>query len=195
MTEKPTPTLADYVELALKRREVDSGRRLADIAFADGFRVSHSTLNRIRRGNYHSEVTTHTLKAIAHLAREPYDAVFAAASQKSDGNWAELEKTFFEWSAAVERVTNFTVRYARLRGITVAEASEELNDMAQQFEDFRAGRASWYPPWDPATDEDRARDAAYSSSNDAKSDPLVGLGREFSADKVEHGNDSGEKFG
>lgn len=159
MTDKLT--LADYVELALKRRDVGSGRRLAEIAAADGYEISHSTLNRIRRGNYRSAPTTQILQAIAHLAREPYEAVFVAASHPSDdSNWGELEEAFDEWNAALERVVNLTVRYARLRGISMSQANEELNDMSRQTTDFRAGRGGWYPPWDPDSKEVRIRDAS-----------------------------------
>lgn len=142
-------TLADYVELALKRREVDSGRRLAEIAAVEGHDISHSTLNRIRKGNYPREVTTQILRAIAHLAREPEEAVFAAAARERESSWGEFEAAFFEWDRTRERLDGLTVRYARLRGISVAQADEELHDMARQAISFRHGTGDWYPPWDP----------------------------------------------
>ncbi|MGA5467144.1 hypothetical protein [Mycobacterium sp. NPDC050041] len=154
-----TRSLADFVRIAMKRRNALSGRRLSEIAAADGYDISHSTINRIRRGDYSSEPTTSVLKAIAHLAGEPESAVFAAAAARTR-EWGEYEDAFDEWHAARERLLLLTDRYARLRGITPNAAARELEDMAQQMVEFRMGRAGWYPPWDPEAAIERPRDAA-----------------------------------
>jgi hypothetical protein len=109
-----TRTLSDYLELAAKRRETESGRRLAEIAQAEGHDISHSTVNRIRKGDYLSAPTTAILKAIAFLSKEPETAVFAAAAR--------------------QRLVLLTDRYARLRGITTTAAERELQSRAQQLQ-------------------------------------------------------------
>lgn len=148
--------LRDFVELAAKRRKTTSGRGLAEIARAGGHDISHSTVNRIRSGTYTSEPTTEILKAIAYLAKEPDELVFAAGAETHE--WAAMESAFFAWHDAQARVLNLTDRYARMRGITVTAASAELNDMAKQLLDFHAGRAGWYPPWDPESEAQRKAD-------------------------------------
>lgn len=150
-----TKSLADYVELASQKHNGASGRQLAAIAEKDGFDVSRSTLNRIRKGNYASIPTTATLQAIAHLARVSEAEVFSAAIyDDDDSDWPELEKAFEDWYEARARILAITTRYARLRGVAIAEASRELNQMAAQYEDAMAGRSGWYPPWDSDPDPD-----------------------------------------
>jgi hypothetical protein len=127
-----TRTLSDYLELAAKRRETESGRRLAEIAQAEGHDISHSTVNRIRKGDYLSAPTTAILKAIAFLSKEPETAVFAAAADKQ--NAADIDAAFEAWYGARQRLVLLTDRYARLRGITTTAAERELQSRAQQLQ-------------------------------------------------------------
>lgn len=143
MTEDKT--LADYVELASKRHNGASGRRLAEIAAADDFDVSYNTINRIRKGTYTSEPTTATLRAIAHLAGVAEAEVFKAASAKPP--WAEFEKLFLQWRAAFDRLMDLTAQFARMRGSSVIEANRELNAALAIYEKFSRGLADWEPPW------------------------------------------------
>lgn len=138
-------TLRDFLELAAKRRETNSGRRLAEIAQAEGYDISHSTVNKIRKGDYLSAPTTAVLKAIAFLAKEPEEAVMSAAPRARD--WRELEAVFDDWNATRERLKLLSDRYARLRGLSIASANVELHYMAQQAVDFREGRSAWHPPY------------------------------------------------
>lgn len=80
-----TKSLAQYVELAIKRHHGVSGRRLADIAAAKGYEISYNTINRIRSGTYASMPTNDTLLAIAWLAGVAKDEIFAAASRDVPG--------------------------------------------------------------------------------------------------------------
>ncbi|OMB79223.1 hypothetical protein [Mycolicibacterium conceptionense] len=79
MTEKHT--LPELIELASAKHDGASGRRLADIAAAAGYDVSHTTLNRIRSGTYNGDPTATTIRAIAWLANVPEDKAFDAAGQ------------------------------------------------------------------------------------------------------------------
>lgn len=151
-----TRTLRDFIELAMKRRGTTSGRRLALIAQAEGHDISHSTINRIRKGGYSRTPTTDILKAIAFLAKEPEEAVFAVAAETPE--WGELEDLFLEWDATQQRLRLLTDRYARMRGLTSSAALDELNDMSQQMSRVLTGRGGWYPPWDPESQAQRDAD-------------------------------------
>ncbi|WP_164911922.1 hypothetical protein [Mycobacteroides franklinii] len=78
-----TRSLADLIELASKRNNGASGRRLAEIAASAGFDVSHSTLNRMRSATYNGVPNEGTIKAIAWLAGTSEEDAFAAAGQSS----------------------------------------------------------------------------------------------------------------
>lgn len=73
------PSLTDLVEIAAKRHNGASGRRLAEIAQASKHDVSHATLNRIRTGKYTSRPSDSTLRAIAFLAGVDEESAFVAA--------------------------------------------------------------------------------------------------------------------
>ena len=141
-------TLRDYLELAAERRATNSGRRLAEIAQDAGHEISHSTVNRIRKGDYPSAPTAGILRAIAFLALEPEEDVFAAAPDTS--NWAELESLVAEFLVAHERTRIIVGRYARLRGLVPEAAEAELLSIAPQRNDFFHNHRNWTPPWDPA---------------------------------------------
>lgn len=84
MTDEPT--LADLIEIASKRHNGASGRRLAELAHSAQFDVSHATLNRIRTGKYRSRPSDSTLRAIAHLSGLPEERAFAAADRADSGD-------------------------------------------------------------------------------------------------------------
>lgn len=138
-------SLAGFVELASRRHNGASGRRLAEIAARDGFDISHSTLNRIRRGTYGSVPTEAVLKAIAHLAEVPEDVVVRATDASSG---RRPEAIFDDWQRARAKSLNLELEYAILRDIPVDAAERELSDVLQMIRDAKMGRP-WTPPWNP----------------------------------------------
>lgn len=75
---KTSKSLRDLIEIAVKRHDGASGRRLADIAQQAGHDISHATLNRLRQGAYASQPTDASIRAIAYLAEVPETVAFAA---------------------------------------------------------------------------------------------------------------------
>lgn len=75
---KTSKSLRDLIEIAVKRHNGASGRRLADIAQQAGHDISHATLNRLRQGAYASQPTDASIRAIAYLAEVPETVAFAA---------------------------------------------------------------------------------------------------------------------
>ncbi|MCK0174767.1 hypothetical protein [Mycolicibacterium sp. F2034L] len=149
-----TLSLAQYVELASQRHNGASGRRLAEVAANHGYDVSHSTLNRIRRGTYTSRPTLATLDAIAFLAAvEPAD-VYAAEGVAHTTHWREYEATFFQYYEQQERLNTTISRYATLRGLGWNEAADELLQVVRHYHDFQQGRGDWDPPWCEPEDDD-----------------------------------------
>lgn len=149
--------LAELVDSASKRHNDASGRRLAEIAKADGFDVSHSTLNKIRKGTYTSEPSVATLRAIAHLARVAEEKVIYSVKDPKGVEDAAVERAFVEWLNAWYKAQNQILAYARLRGIRFEDAEEELQDVKRMFEDAQhGGKRPWTPPWNPGPqfDED-----------------------------------------
>ncbi|ALY07679.1 immunity repressor [Gordonia phage Howe] len=143
MTE-PT-SLADFVEVASRKHNNASGRRLAEIAAAHGYEVSHSTLNRIRRGTYGSVPTEGVLKAIAYLAGVPEERVLSAPDASSG---RRPDVIFDDWQRAKAKVLNLEIEYAMARQIPIDEAEDELSHVLQMVYDTRQGRP-WTPPWRP----------------------------------------------
>lgn len=75
-------TMRELVEAAMLRFDVDSGRALDDAlvrAFGKDRRVSHTILNAILSGSYHSEPKPTTLRTLADAARVPLEDAYAAA--------------------------------------------------------------------------------------------------------------------
>ena len=68
----------ELIEIAVKRHDGASGRRLADIAQQGGHDISHATLNRLRQGAYASQPTDASIRAVAYLAEVPETVAFAA---------------------------------------------------------------------------------------------------------------------
>ncbi|AMS03853.1 immunity repressor [Gordonia phage BaxterFox] len=141
---EPT-TLADFVELASQKHNNASGRRLAEIAAAHGYEVSHSTLNRIRRGTYGSVPTESVLKAVAYLAGVPEERVLSAPDASSG---RRPDVIFDDWQRAKAKVLNLEIEYAMAREIPIDEAEDELSNVLQMVFDTRQGRP-WTPPWRP----------------------------------------------
>lgn len=75
---KTGKSLMDLIEIAAKRRDGASGRRLAELAQQAGHDISHATLNRLRQGTYASRPTDASIRAIAYLAEVPETVAFAA---------------------------------------------------------------------------------------------------------------------
>lgn len=75
---KTSKSLRDLIEIAVKRHDGASGRRLADIAQQAGHDISHATLNRLRQGAYASQPTDASIRAIAYLAEVPETVAFAS---------------------------------------------------------------------------------------------------------------------
>lgn len=75
---KTSKSLMDLIEVAVKRHDGASSRRLADIAQQAGHDVSHNTLNRLRQGTYASRPADASVRAIAYLAEVPETMAFAA---------------------------------------------------------------------------------------------------------------------
>ncbi|MBS9535915.1 hypothetical protein KIH27_20230 [Mycobacterium sp. M1] len=75
---KAGKSLMDLIEIAAKRHDGASGRRLADLAQRAGHDISHATLNRLRQGTYASRPTDASIRAIAYLAEVPETVAFAA---------------------------------------------------------------------------------------------------------------------
>ncbi|MFE9234810.1 hypothetical protein [Cellulosimicrobium funkei] len=71
--------LRELLDQAMVRRDVRSGRRLAEIAQDAGYPVSHATINQIRSGSYASRPSDDTVRAIAWLAGASEEAAFTAA--------------------------------------------------------------------------------------------------------------------
>lgn len=176
MTEPKS--LPEYVELASQRHNDASGRRLAEIAAASGYDVSHSTLNRIRRGTYTSRPSDATLDAIAFLAGVEARHVYAANAAVWSTDWREFEALFFQWYDLGERLKQTIGRYAALRGLSWSDASKELTTVSREYQSFRNGFPEWRRPW--MADDDRDDDApppptlravAAREEDDPKEDP------------------------
>lgn len=75
---KTGKSLMDLIEIAAKRHDGASGRRLADLAQRAGHDISHATLNRLRQGTYASRPADASIRAIAYLAEVPETTAFAA---------------------------------------------------------------------------------------------------------------------
>jgi hypothetical protein len=75
-------TLADLVRIAMTRLDADSGRQL-DIAivrrFGEDRRISHTILNAILNGSYHSKPSASTVETLAAAAGVSQKRAFAAA--------------------------------------------------------------------------------------------------------------------
>ncbi|MCH6472179.1 hypothetical protein [Sinomonas terrae] len=77
-------SLRDLVEAAAAKRDA-SGLRLAEIAEAEGFKITVTTINAIRQGTYKSKPRPSTIRAIAWLAGVTEDVAFTAAGQPVPG--------------------------------------------------------------------------------------------------------------
>lgn len=76
-------SLVELIEVAVRRHDGASGRRLAEIAQRGGHEVSHATLNRLRQGTYASRPSDASIRAIAYLAEVPETVAFAAAGARA----------------------------------------------------------------------------------------------------------------
>lgn len=110
-----------------------------------GTTVSHSTLNRIRRGTYGSVPTESVLKAVAYLAGVPEERVLSAPDASAG---RRPDAIFDDWQRAKAKVLNLEIEYAMARDIPIDEAEEELSHVLQMVFDTRVGRP-WTPPWQP----------------------------------------------
>ncbi|MFE5702094.1 hypothetical protein [Rhodococcus koreensis] len=138
-------TLADLLKVASARHNGASGRRLAEIAIADGHDVSHATLNRIRQGKYSSRPTENTIRAIAHLAGVSDETAFLIAGSQAPVQ-RTFEEVFVEWQQHMGKAMLLTFEYARMRGIDGATADEELREAMHMAGQMKDGRP-WTPPW------------------------------------------------
>jgi transcriptional regulator with XRE-family HTH domain len=77
-------SLRDLIEMAAAKREA-SGLRLAEIAEAEGHKITVTTINAIRQGVYKSRPRASTIRAIAWLAGVTEDVAFQAAGQPAPG--------------------------------------------------------------------------------------------------------------
>jgi transcriptional regulator with XRE-family HTH domain len=77
-------SLRDLIETAAAKREA-SGLRLAEIAEAQGHKITVTTINAIRQGVYKSRPRASTIRAIAWLADVSEDVAFKAAGQPVPG--------------------------------------------------------------------------------------------------------------
>lgn len=75
-------TLAAVVDLAFVRTGASSSRQLQDYAERNGFELTHSTINLIRKGTYPSRPKDKTLTALAFLAGMPVNPVRELAGLK-----------------------------------------------------------------------------------------------------------------
>lgn len=82
MTEQhQQPSLRDLVEQAAEAHDA-TGRRLAEIAQAQGYDLTHTTVNKIRARTYKSQPSDDTIRAIAWLADVDEKIAFTAAHRK-----------------------------------------------------------------------------------------------------------------
>jgi hypothetical protein len=72
-------TLQALLDAAMARRQVTSGRQLADLAKANGYALSHATVNLIRSGSHQRRPSEGTVRAIGWLAGVSEREAFAAA--------------------------------------------------------------------------------------------------------------------
>lgn len=120
-------TLAEIIDLASERHNGASGRRLAEIAQADGFTLSHATVNRLRRGDA-GTVSQATIDALAHLARVDSAVVVRAADAASTGRPPEaIVRDYSRLNADLSRLE---IEYAAVRNIAVVRAQAELATLA-----------------------------------------------------------------
>lgn len=77
-------SLRDLIETAAAKRNA-SGLRLAEIAEAEGHKITVTTINAIRQGVYKSRPRASTIRAIAWLAGVAEDVAFKAAGQPAPG--------------------------------------------------------------------------------------------------------------
>lgn len=72
-------SLAEVVELAFTRTGASSSRALEEYAHRNGFELTHSTINLIRKGSYPSRPKDKTLESLSFLSGVPLDTVRALA--------------------------------------------------------------------------------------------------------------------
>ncbi|MFE2995059.1 hypothetical protein ACFXG4_08610 [Nocardia sp. NPDC059246] len=176
MTQGPT-TLADLLDAASRRHNGASGRRLAELAHAAGFEVSHATLNRVRRGTYGSTPTAATIEAIAHLAGVPSEAAFAAATTEAQLESRRTEQRLVELATQADDAE----AYARAAdGYTedddISEILEALDDLLDAVYDLarsaqRIAAAGVGGPGKLAELKSQRRKTARGKSTRTKPDP------------------------
>lgn len=76
---KAPQSLAELVDAALAYRQVQSVRRLAQLAQAHDLKLTYTTLHQMRSGKYKSTPRADTLKGLAWLAGVPTEVAFTAA--------------------------------------------------------------------------------------------------------------------
>lgn len=78
-------SLQELIDVAMTRRDIRSGRGLANLAQAHGFRLTNTTVNALRAGTYKSRPTDETVRAIAWLAGVSDAVAFTAAGLRVPG--------------------------------------------------------------------------------------------------------------
>lgn len=78
-------SLQELLDLAMQKRGVKSGRRLAQVAQDHGLVLTHTTVNALKAGTYKSRPTDETVRAIAWLAGVSDAVAFTAAGLRVPG--------------------------------------------------------------------------------------------------------------
>lgn len=115
-------TLGEIIDLAAERHDGASGRRLAELAQADGFTLSHGTVNRLRRGDK-GDVSHATIDALAHISGVDREAVLRAANQAG----RPAQRIAGEYIRTAADALRLVVEYAEARDVDTATARDELN--------------------------------------------------------------------
>jgi hypothetical protein len=152
---EPT-SLAELIELALRKRGARSSTELQRIAAAAGLEVTHTTLNKIRTGKDKSTPTPKTIEALAYLSGVPLERVKRLVGTAGDMRpFAErlppaIDVLLMEEQEALLLVMRKMVR-ARLDLVDLADrATAALATRPDQSREGLSGTA-----WLAASDEDR----------------------------------------
>lgn len=125
-------SLKDLLAIAAERHGAASGRHLAKIAQDAGHDISHTTVNRIRSGEYLHEPSSASLHAIAYLAGVPVKSAYIAAAMSmpaagepyvapTEADWLDTRQR----NALTELIRAVVNRQDRLNN-ALAELNDEI---------------------------------------------------------------------
>ena len=154
-------TLTDLMKLAAKRHDA-SGRRLAELAVANGLDITYTTINHILAGTYRSRPGPRTLAAIAFLAGVEPARVYRAAGIPQPGRpFAEELPPGADYLTPRQRAAVIEVIRAMIEPRTLETTGEA--EFLQAFSERLAEQGSSHSLEDRLAALDQAADAVQRS--------------------------------